>query len=258
MSQSSFRVLLLMLMLAVCQANIVLQDQKKRGQLVMTDDNIVWKGNLFDHGDSECAEHSVEHVWAFPPNHAHGAHYGGHYDPHHEMAFVPQSMYGWAGGHYQHHQMEHEAGAASSASGHWAQPSHAYYAIARPTTTTYYNPHSPFLTSAGPTSAVAPTSASRSKSPHSTVRTSRMSADSAFPLLAALFPSAYLPRIQTQSVSIPLSISTDSAKTTSSSDKTTGSKPNERKAIDVDETEDAAEQMITKQLMQEIGQDLFL
>jgi hypothetical protein len=203
----------LLLVFVTVRANIVLQDQKKRGHIVMTDDNIVWKGNLFDQGDSECAEHSVEHVWAYPPHQHHSAHYGG-----------------W--GH-----MDHETAAAST-SGHWAQPSHAYYAFARPS---HY------------------TSAHRSMSPrymHQSPRTTgstMMSSESAaYPLIAALFPSPYSSGRAAQSPSYGGSSTDQFGKSDD------GSKPNERQSIDDEDGDEAAEQMLTKQLMSELGQDLFL
>ena len=54
--------------------NIVLQD-KQRKHIVMTDDNIVMKGNFF--GDEHCEDtHTVEHVWLpMPHYHEHWNHW---------------------------------------------------------------------------------------------------------------------------------------------------------------------------------------
>lgn len=55
------------------QCNIVLQDRQQKNHIVLTDTNIVMKGDFF--GDHQCeGQHEVEHVWLpMPP----------HKEPHH-------------------------------------------------------------------------------------------------------------------------------------------------------------------------------
>lgn len=54
--------------------NIVLQDKQRKNNIVMTDDNIVMKGNFF--GDEHCEDtHTVEHVWLPMQHHEHWNHW---------------------------------------------------------------------------------------------------------------------------------------------------------------------------------------
>lgn len=53
--------------------NIVLQDKQRKNNIVMTDDNIVMKGDFF--GGEHCEDtHTVEHVW-LPMSHHHQEHW---------------------------------------------------------------------------------------------------------------------------------------------------------------------------------------
>lgn len=55
--------------LVIC-GNIVLQDKQRKNNIVMTDDNIVMKGDFF--GGEHCEDtHTVEHVWLPMPHHHH-------------------------------------------------------------------------------------------------------------------------------------------------------------------------------------------
>lgn len=56
--------------------NIVLHDKQRKEQIVMTDENIVMKGNFM--GDQHCEDtHSVEHVWLPMPHHHKESHWHG-------------------------------------------------------------------------------------------------------------------------------------------------------------------------------------
>ena len=223
--------------MAIVHGNIVLQDKKKSGHIVMTDDNIVWKGNLFD--DHQCADtHTVEHVWAYPPHHHQQHHFGYEHYPHmmNHQHHHHQPNHGWSG-----HQ-DHMAAAASNVWTH-AQPFIAVAPASLVSAAPVARVHSPFsLMNHQITRAYQPTKTGA-------VAQNRLIAENAvYPLLTTLFPSVY-----------PISAQHQVTQTTNSKAKpatggTTGN-PNQRKASE-EADDDLAEKLITQQLMQELGQEL--
>lgn len=261
----------------MCQANIVLQDQKKRGHIVMTDDNIVWKGNLFDQGDSDCAEHTVEHVWAYPSQHHHQHnHHQLQHDSHltasshSDYTFVPHT-YGWNAG------SQHEMTAGVSAANHWSSPSQTYFAFARPAyhPSVYNHLSSPTFASSSSASSLSSSFPSFTSKGSAKLKTNRaavnqMAAESSsHPLMSSLFPITF-------GFQYPISISSSKRPSQFLSPSVSSSflstpvakknqvdqqlKANERRNSKEEdgEEEDVAERLITQEVMKEFGQDLFI